>query len=481
MITTKFYLEVHIFFKVFQNMRRNILRLRKYHIDKKLLVFLTAVWLFGLFKIYLYVKVDLRIYEVVKNDFDVDTGDYQSRYAEYNRIKTSFKLHHDQKYAKHKRILDSLGDRSSLGQLNKSTYLLIEYTTIFRKHRFCSSQDIFIKECAFKNCHFTCDKSKLELADGLFFHLADLEEDIKRDSSLVNQLTKLHMTHPEKLFVLYNDEANKVRNTIDSIKFNWTLSYRLDAEISDCSYGCFYNKKTNHPTENELFHKQLLSEFVKRDYAAVWFVSNCNSEFRIDFAVGLSQFLNLKAFGKCAWEIEYRKMFNFFLNSNIITNTLSKLMGFISNKIYMEHCGTNSLCELNQVQANMFYLSFESKNCTSYITEKFWRILRTNLIPVVIQPPKLFYELIAPKNSFIHAQDFDYDPVELSKYLQRVSSNFSLYAEYFKWKLNYEAVYSPRQCETRRLCELCTRLNTQKTLTYYESVSSWFNSDCFIN
>ena len=74
-----------------------------------------------------------------------------------------------------------------------------------------------------------------------------------------------------------------------------------------------------------------------------------------------------------------------------------------------EECGSNSECESREFKLNKFYLSFESRNCTNYITEKLWRILRTNMIPVVIQPSREFYEQVAPPDSFIHAQDFDFD------------------------------------------------------------------------
>ena len=88
---------------------------------------------------------------------------------------------------------------------------------------------------------------------------------------------------------------------------------------------------------------------------------------------------------------------------------------------------------------------------------------------------------MAPPGSFIHAQDFDYDPIKLGVYLNSVSKDFSLYKKYFQWKIEFENVFSGKKVEARRLCELCTLLNTERSSIYYESVSKWFNSDCVIN
>ena len=40
-----------------------------------------------------------------------------------------------------------------------------------------------------------------------------------------------------------------------------------------------------------------------------------------------------------------------------------------------------------------FYLSFENALCEDYITEKFFTLLKSNIVPVVMGPPKeVFYE-----------------------------------------------------------------------------------------
>jgi hypothetical protein len=102
------------------------------------------------------------------------------------------------------------------------------------------------------------------------------------------------------------------------------------------------------------------------------------------------------------------------------------------------------------------------------------------LIPVVIQPSKESYERIAPVDSFIHAQDFNFDIELLAKYLNNVSNNFDLYLKHTRWRLKYSILSKLEDLENERICDLCKKLNKDylSTKTYYESVSSWFNQKC---
>lgn len=123
-------------------------------------------------------------------------------------------------------------------------------------------------------------------------------------------------------------------------------------------------------------------------------------------------------------------------------------------------------------------MSFESVNCTDYLTEKLWRILRTGMIPVVLQPNKANYIKIAPPGSFIHAEDFDFDAERLATYLNKVSLDFNEYRKYHLWKHEFNVVYSGVNTEKRRMCELCTKLNSEKSVIYYRKIAGWFNEGC---
>lgn len=54
-----------------------------------------------------------------------------------------------------------------------------------------------------------------------------------------------------------------------------------------------------------------------------------------------------------------------------------------------------------------FYLAFENSRCNDYITEKFMgNSFENGLVPVVSGPKRDVYEKFAPKDSFIHVDDF---------------------------------------------------------------------------
>ena len=52
-----------------------------------------------------------------------------------------------------------------------------------------------------------------------------------------------------------------------------------------------------------------------------------------------------------------------------------------------------------------FYLSLENSLCADYVTEKFWKVLPYNVIPVVLNGANM--SNFAPRNSYIDFKDFN--------------------------------------------------------------------------
>jgi hypothetical protein len=285
------------------------------------------------------------------------------------------------------------------------------------------------------------------------------------------------------------------------------MSYRTDAEVTDCSYGCTYTRPVSNIIDESAylnkFKESVRVEFDKRTPSALWFVSNCGANLRVNFALGLGEHYPIKIYGDCENRIEFIRNNRRPLNSYpafLFLKYLNKLAGgfFLSTSgskqtevnqaprkslvtTSSEECRRKSDCELAEFASHRYYLSFESKNCSNYITEKLWLILRTHMIPIVMQPSKEFYELNAPRNSFIHLQDFGYDHARLAEHLKRVDTDFNLYLSYHEWRMEREVAYSGRLTERRRFCEMCTKLNTETSTIYYNKVSDWYNQNCIVN
>ena len=117
----------------------------------------------------------------------------------------------------------------------------------------------------------------------------------------------------------------------------------------------------------------------------------------------------------------------------------------------------------------MFYLSFENSICEDYVTEKFWKVLNGNLVPIVLGGAN--YEEIAPPHSYINSLDYK-SPKELANYLKYLISNSTAYYEYFKWT-DYFSVHQDRN---RVMCQICEKLNEipPSQPKMYEDIKHWW-------
>ena len=107
-----------------------------------------------------------------------------------------------------------------------------------------------------------------------------------------------------------------------------------------------------------------------------------------------------------------------------------------------------------------FYLSFENAKCYEYITEKFFMALKVGMLPVALGGlSKQDYEKIAPPHSFIHVDDFS-SPMDLMKFLDKLSKNPKEYNSYFWWKSYYDV-----SLLANSKCKLCNILNSEKDVT----------------
>ena len=129
---------------------------------------------------------------------------------------------------------------------------------------------------------------------------------------------------------------------------------------------------------------------------------NCYASFRLHFGLSLRKHFPFSIHGNCRSYFNFRKS-GLDLNYSMYS-IYQKIYEVISSMFNLNYttkteCARNSICELKQLNENKFYLSFESKNCTDYITEKLWSILHAKMIPIVIQPAKKYYEYILPSDS----------------------------------------------------------------------------------
>ncbi|CAF4646917.1 unnamed protein product, partial [Rotaria sp. Silwood2] len=189
------------------------------------------------------------------------------------------------------------------------------YTTVFNEPKFCGkSQDfIFGKQCPYRNCRYTCDRNSSTFADVLLMHRSDIHFDqlpIERN--------------PEQIWLYWHDEPGGVQNQAISYQFNWTISYRFNAEVNIGAYGLTILR--NKPLSFKEVNSYINEQFSNRQPYAVWFVSNCKPKARLYYYDQLHLYYpSIKVYGDCV----------------------------LQNKT--NHCHRHSHCETFELSKNKFY------------------------------------------------------------------------------------------------------------------------------
>jgi hypothetical protein len=276
---------------------------------------------------------------------------------------------------------------------------------------------------------------------------------------------KLQYRSYNDIWILWIDEANRQIQHLNQYKFNWTLSFRQDSEVSIGSYGILIKQqikknisliidprfmkilsRRNIEITDLTLENRIVSNYRYRHKHALWFISNCGPKHRLKYYEELKNSYPIQAFGSC-----------------------------VESK-----CDKNNQCEYEQSHLALFYLSFESQTCTDYISEKFWRALYYGMIPIVLGPSKQSYlDLGVPPTAFIHIDDF-HSPEELAQYLHQISNDYFLYREYFQWLNQYDTFFNINELEPIRMCELCMRLNMQESQdhSFYTDIHQWHRIGC---
>ena len=159
-----------------------------------------------------------------------------------------------------------------------------------------------------------------------------------------------------------------------------------------------FNQVKEHPEGDELtsfikqFGRQHRHMADTKNRSTVWFVSHCATQARREMYVKkLKRLVDVDTYGRCG-----------------------KLKCPRSNE---------TMCNERMESTYRFYLSFENSLCTDYITEKFFRTMKFNIIPVVYNGADM--SVYAPPNSYIDALAFK-SVSALAAYLKKVTLTFVL-------------------------------------------------------
>lgn len=272
-------------------------------------------------------------------------------------------------------------------------------------------------------CLLTDNTSAFTTADVVVFHHQELSRGL---SSL-----PLHKDRPASqhwVWLSMEPPANNANLTQLNGLFNWTMSYRHDADIH-IPYG-----KTMLGGDERGFWAA-----PNRSCLVSWVVSRYQPhQARAIFYQSLKKYIPIEVYGK--W------------NKKPLSK--KKLLPTIAN------------C--------LFYLSFENSQAKDYISEKLWRnAFQAGAIPVVLGPSRATYETLAPPGSFIHVADFK-SPADLAAHLKQVAADRRAYEKYFQWHHTHRIkTYTDWR---ERLCQICVKYPSLAARRVYHDLQSWVDS-----
>ena len=305
---------------------------------------------------------------------------------------------------------------------------VLYWTTLWGNTKDWKFERAIKKDCPVLNsvCKFTTDQRQYNDSDVVLFHVGSSYE-----------IPKYRLSFQKWVFVIIESPFNTHRLlTQERWLYNITMTYKRVSDVS-FFYGECRRKVPNAAT------KPMKYNYAQgKKHLVAWFVSNCNTQSKREVYVReLAKHIDIHKFG-CGGN-----------------HSCPRTKEAYCDKVLLNH-------------TYKFYLSFENSLCTDYITEKVYRILNLNVVPIVLGYSN--YSDLLPPYSFIDVRDFD-SPKALAVYLEMLSSNDTEYNKYFAWK-------DTHTCTRMRwpACKLCRYVQRQRPRTQVADVVEFWdhNTNC---
>jgi hypothetical protein len=283
--------------------------------------------------------------------------------------------------------------------------------------------------CPVHNCHFTYDKDTTNTSDAILFNFRNWNISFPTRYS-ENQKWIFYSTESPVHFPIQNVLKENYDNYSYYSAFNWTATYRLDSD----TVSFFYAKSLFTWSYNEEFDDDL-NFFENKTEFAVQIASVCQQISNRHVLINeLKKYVNVSVYGYC---------------SGIFCPIPNEQWGNFECKVYL-------------ASKYKFFFAFENSICKDYMTEKFFDILKLNVIPVVYGAGP--YDKYVPKSGYINVFDFP-NVKDLADYLIKVGSNKDLYNSFFKWKKFIRFEYKkPNPVRAGQFCDICIKLNLDHKL-----------------
>jgi alpha-1,3-fucosyltransferase len=160
------------------------------------------------------------------------------------------------------------------------------------------------------------------------------------------------------------------------------------------SPSCLNFPRLNRSVVQETSTVPFEIDLTLKNRVVAWFVSNCETHSRRELlARNLSRFISVDIYGKCG---DGR-----------------------------HSCQNRSGCDCLLSRHYRFYLSFENSLCPDYVTEKLYRPMAHDTVPVVYGGSD--YSFYLPAGSYINVMDFDSPQSLMVNHLNKLMAVDELY------------------------------------------------------
>lgn len=296
------------------------------------------------------------------------------------------------------------------------------------------------ENCPIKECRISFQRKDFNKSDAVIFDGFTLPERATKSKPR------------DQIWILYHNDSPMTYRVTDRYhlckeKFNWTLSYRRDADFY-FNMGRFetLEQKNNMNFTNIVNGKSKLVAIV---------VSNCHTHSkRHEFIQELKKHVAVDIYGRCG---------PLKCDNNNRFEHLQDAWSFRPKE--------NGDCFKKIENVYKFYLSFENSFCKDYLTEKsLHRILERNIIPVVRGGAE--YSIYHPPHSSINVMDFE-KPTDLASYLLHLDKNDNEYMQYLQWKQFYRTE-NVVPVFKEALCNICKGIhNPKRYARIYDDIHAW--------
>ena len=289
--------------------------------------------------------------------------------------------------------------------------------------------------CPVTACRLTNDRSMLSQSGMVLFHLRNAIDFIPQRTS----------PHQSFVHVVFESPIHCFQCPYFNDTFTLTANYAAFSDFSSVYFtqsGLYWSPPTSATDQAQETRRDFHS-IPKKEFGAA-LISNCDDKsMRLTYLQILNEHLraaranaSVNIYGKCGD------------SSHVCPTTVDSAAA-----------DGQPDCRSFIAARVRFYFAFENSVCRDYITEKFFDLLRYDVVPVVLGANN--YDDYVPRSGFINALDFD-SPKLLADYLLYLDANATAYNEYFAWKRYVRFRDERSLVREGYLCEMCVRMHLEE-------------------